>query len=133
MSYTNIVFFPDFFLVPGSEACTQDFYFYHPQCYSKSGKMASKDNARSWFVSLAVFVTYFLSTGMVKGLGVMLPVLREQFATQTWIIGLIISLVSGFGSLTCKFWYKSYKFVSIMWYTIIICMDLTVYLDGYHG
>ena len=60
------------------------------------------DKGWVWIVCLGSFVAMFLETGMVKALGVLLPALREQFATQTWIIGLIISLVPGIGAITCE-------------------------------
>ena len=44
----------------------------------------------------------FLETGMIKSLGVLLPELREQFTAQTWVIGLAISLIPGFGVVTCE-------------------------------
>ena len=60
------------------------------------------DKSWAWLVCLGSFVALFLETGMVKALGVLLPTLREQFATQTWIIGLIISIVPGIGAITCE-------------------------------
>ena len=60
------------------------------------------DKGWAWLVSLGSFVALFLETGMVKALGVLLPALREQFATKTWIIGLIISVVPGVGVVTCE-------------------------------
>ena len=61
-----------------------------------------KDSGWSWIVSLGAFVAMMLETGMVKCLGVLLPDLREQFSTDTWVIGLAISLAPGFGAVTCK-------------------------------
>ena len=60
------------------------------------------DKGWAWIVCLGCFVATFLETGMVKALGVLLPALREQFVTQTWIIGLIISIVPGIGAITCE-------------------------------
>ena len=60
------------------------------------------DKGLAWIVCLGSFAAMFLETGMVKALGVLLPVLREQFASQTWIIGLIISIVPGIGAITCE-------------------------------
>ena len=68
------------------------------------------DKGWAWLVCLGRFMAMFLETGMVKALGVLLPVLREQFATETWIIGVVISLVPGFGAITgeCFYWSLSY-------------------------
>ncbi len=61
------------------------------------------DKGWSWLVCVGSVIAMFLETGTVKALGVLLPVLREQFDTKTWIIGLVISLMPGFGAVTCKF------------------------------
>ena len=45
-----------------------------------------------------------IDTGIVKSLGVLLPDIREQFSTHTWVIGLAISLSPGFGSIICMFY-----------------------------
>ena len=60
------------------------------------------DGGWAWLVCLGSFVALFLETGMVNALGVLLPTLREQFATQTSIIGLIVSIVPGIGAITCE-------------------------------
>ncbi|XP_072025017.1 monocarboxylate transporter 11-like [Amphiura filiformis] len=60
-----------------------------------------KDAGWSWLVSFGLFVAYFLETGLVTSLGVLLPELHEQFSTETWIIGLAISSVPGFGAVAC--------------------------------
>ena len=60
------------------------------------------DGRWAWLVCLGNFVALFLETGMVKALGVLLPILREQFTAQTWIIGSIISLVPGIGAIACE-------------------------------
>ena len=60
------------------------------------------DSSWSWLVSVGAFLTTLLEIGMVKALGVLLPILRDQYASQTWIIGLTISLVPGFGAISCK-------------------------------
>ena len=64
--------------------------------------MQADKGGRAWLVCFGNFIILFLETGMVKALGVLLPVLRQQFITQTWIIGCIISLVPGIGAVTCK-------------------------------
>ncbi|XP_072025020.1 uncharacterized protein [Amphiura filiformis] len=60
-----------------------------------------KDGSWAWLVCFGIFVALFIETGLVKSLGVLLPDLREQFSTQTWVIGLAISSVPGFGAVTC--------------------------------
>ncbi|XP_072019614.1 monocarboxylate transporter 13-like [Amphiura filiformis] len=52
-------------------------------------------------VLFCVTVVLTLENGIMKSLGVLLPSLREQFVTQTWIIGLTISLIPGIGSFSC--------------------------------
>ena len=61
-----------------------------------------KDSGWSWIIAAGTFVAMFLETGMIKSLGVLLPVMREQFTAQTWVIGLAISMSPGFGAVTCK-------------------------------
>ena len=61
-----------------------------------------KEGGWAWMVMLGAFISTFLETGIVKALGVLLPVLRDQFATDTWVIGLSIALIPGFGALICK-------------------------------
>ena len=60
------------------------------------------DSSWSWVVAVGGFVTCLLEVGMVKALGVLLPSLRDQYASQTWVIGLIISLAPGFGAISCE-------------------------------
>ena len=61
-----------------------------------------KDSGWSWIVTVGAFVAMMLETGIVKCLGVLLPEIRDQFSTDTWVIGLAISLVPGFGAVTCE-------------------------------
>ncbi|XP_072023377.1 monocarboxylate transporter 11-like [Amphiura filiformis] len=63
----------------------------------------AKDQGWAWIITLASFISMALTTGTVKSLGVMLPTLREQFSTQTWVIGLSISLTTAFGIVACPF------------------------------
>ncbi|XP_022081535.1 monocarboxylate transporter 13-like isoform X2 [Acanthaster planci] len=63
---------------------------------------------RGWYAVLCLHADWLLWTGVVKGLGVMLPTLRVQFAAETWMIGLLsgpleaafgtraVAIVSGF-------------------------------------
>ncbi len=70
---------------------------------SKDSKDSGKDRGWAWIVTLATFITTALGSGTLKALGVMLPTLRQQFSTQTWVIGLSIALTPGFGAMTCKY------------------------------
>ncbi|XP_072033395.1 monocarboxylate transporter 12-like [Amphiura filiformis] len=77
----------------------------------------------AWFVCLRASVTYFMSTGLIKALGVLLPILRQQFATETWIIGLTISLVPGFGGVA----------TFIIGAEAILAGELAKYFDQHYG
>ncbi|XP_072028551.1 monocarboxylate transporter 13-like [Amphiura filiformis] len=63
--------------------------------------MSQKDTCRSCIVLFGSSVLMFIETGIVKSLGVLLPDIREQFSTQTWVIGFVISLTPGFGAVVC--------------------------------
>ena len=52
------------------------------------------------------FVLMFLETGVFKSLGVLLPDIREQFSTNTWVIGLATAFVPGLGSVVCEYIYN---------------------------
>ena len=54
-------------------------------------------------VLLCVTVVLTFESGIMKSLGVLLSTLREQLVTQTWVIGLAISLIPGIGSLACEY------------------------------
>ncbi|XP_038073186.1 monocarboxylate transporter 12-like isoform X2 [Patiria miniata] len=54
---------------------------------------------QGWYAVLCVHVSWLLFAGLIKGLGVMLPTLKEQFATDTWLIGWMIAIISGTGNL----------------------------------
>ena len=64
--------------------------------------MSHKDSGRSWLVLFASSTLMFIETGVVKSFGVLLPDIREQFSTKTWVIGFVISLTPGIGSIVCK-------------------------------
>ncbi|XP_022094025.1 monocarboxylate transporter 12-like isoform X2 [Acanthaster planci] len=59
------------------------------------------DGGRAYFVLLALHVTYILFAGTSKGLGVLLPTLKEHFDTHTWLVGSIISLVMTTMDFSC--------------------------------
>ena len=66
------------------------------------------DDFRAWTVATFAFIYNILVYGTVKCLGVLLPHIQEEFATETWIIGFIVGLGYEFGSLLSK---KPYKLV----------------------
>ena len=48
---------------------------------------------RGWIAVLAMFARNMVWVGVSKGLGVMLPTLQVQFASETWILGWITAMV----------------------------------------
>ena len=60
------------------------------------------DSRWLFVISVGTFTVMFLETGTLKSLGVLLPELREEFTTYTWVIGLAIAVLSGFCAVTCK-------------------------------
>ncbi|XP_072044967.1 monocarboxylate transporter 13-like [Amphiura filiformis] len=88
------------------------------------------DSGWAWIVCLGSFIAFLLETGMVKALGLLLPVLQDQFGTNTWVIGLIISLVPGFGAISCIFGGSLSKLlsprISMMAYGLLSSIGLIV-------
>ena len=101
------------------------FEFQHMKINMQSGTIM-KDSCWSWIVLVGVFVAIMLEIGIVKCLGVLLPELREQFSTDTWVIGLTISLVPGFGAVTCRSSLRQYWVIILAW-----CFDRSVFLSVY--
>ncbi|XP_038061035.1 monocarboxylate transporter 12-like [Patiria miniata] len=64
-----------------------------------------------WYAVLSLHVCWLLWTGLLKGLGVMLPTLQEQFRSHTWLVGWMVAIISGVinfigplaGPLECMF------------------------------
>ncbi|XP_022092948.1 monocarboxylate transporter 12-like [Acanthaster planci] len=52
-----------------------------------------------WYAVLCVHIDWLLWTGLLKGLGVMLPTLQEQFKADTWMIGGLIATITAVGSV----------------------------------
>ncbi|XP_072027746.1 monocarboxylate transporter 13-like [Amphiura filiformis] len=86
--------------------------------------MSRKETGRSWMVLFASFMLMFMETGIVKSLGVLLPDIREQFSTQTWVVGFAISLTPGFGAIVSLFSGAVSKVVEPR-VTIILCAFLS--------
>ncbi|XP_038066413.1 monocarboxylate transporter 12-like [Patiria miniata] len=57
--------------------------------------MAKAGARQGWCAVLCLHMTWLFSTGLIKGLGVMLPSLVEQFSAPTWVIGWMVTIVSG--------------------------------------
>ncbi|XP_072047230.1 monocarboxylate transporter 13-like [Amphiura filiformis] len=64
-------------------------------------KVIAKDRGWAWMITLSSLISTGLGNGTMKSLGVMLPTLRQQFSTKTWVIGLSISFITAFGAVTC--------------------------------
>ena len=58
---------------------------------------------QKYIVLFCVTVVLTFESGIMKSFGVLLSTLREQLGTQTWVIGLAISLIPGIGSLACEY------------------------------
>ena len=64
---------------------------------------------QKYIVLFCVTVVLTFDTGIMKSLGVLLPTLREQLVTKTWVIGLAISLLPGIGSFVCEYKVQKYE------------------------
>ena len=53
------------------------------------------DAGQAWLTLPAISTVSFLSEGFRKALSVLLPTLTNQFETHTWLIGIMIALMSG--------------------------------------
>ena len=53
------------------------------------------DSGEAWLILLAASIVLFLSEGLRNALSVLLPTLRDQFETHTWMIGIMIALLHG--------------------------------------
>ena len=54
------------------------------------------------FAVLGTWSCNFLWVGAAKGLAVLLPTLRDQMATQTWVIGWMIAIMEATSDLVGK-------------------------------
>ena len=64
--------------------------------------MNKKDGTRSWLVLAVATFIMFLEVGIFKSFSVLLPELKEQFDTYTWIVGSGIAIMTGFGTCIGK-------------------------------
>ena len=53
------------------------------------------DSGQAWLILPAISTIIFFSEGLRKALSVLLPTLTDQFETHTWLIGIMIALMSG--------------------------------------
>ncbi len=77
-------------------------------------KMRKTDTKWALVITAASTFTMFLEVGIIKGFSVLLPTLKEQFATQTWIIGSSISIIYGWGYTIGKWMTRDEKTFSII-------------------
>ena len=52
-----------------------------------------KTTCRAWLVVLSLNITFTLYGGLNKVFGVLMPELREQLATDTWLLGWVITMI----------------------------------------
>ncbi|XP_038045110.1 monocarboxylate transporter 12-like [Patiria miniata] len=67
------------------------------------GRVQAGRPHQGWYAVLCLFVSYVLWLWLIKGLGVMLPTLQEQFAAQTWLVGWMLSIVTALICVTGLF------------------------------
>ncbi|XP_038071628.1 monocarboxylate transporter 12-like [Patiria miniata] len=58
------------------------------------GRIQAGRSHQGWCAVLCLLVSYLLWVWLLKALGVMLPTLQEQFATQTWLAGWMLSIIT---------------------------------------
>ena len=62
----------------------------------------TKDCSKSWVVLLAVtFMTFFVM-GSIKSFGVLIPTMKEQLNTDTWIVGSCVAIILTWGYIIGK-------------------------------
>ena len=63
------------------------------------------DHGHAWVYLIGVVIAAALQVGLIQTLGSLLPVLREQFSTSTWLIGLTVSFSNALGVISGKLYY----------------------------
>ena len=58
---------------------------------------STRETLRSWVILCGVSFVTFSEAGLVKCFGVLLPELTVQLQSSTWIIGLGVTFVVGWG------------------------------------
>ncbi|XP_038071562.1 monocarboxylate transporter 2-like [Patiria miniata] len=64
-----------------------------PPTMSTARRRENVDGGWAYLILLAAYGYFFVFAGIGKSLGVLLPTLTEQFDTQTWLLGAIISII----------------------------------------
>ena len=59
-------------------------------------------SARSWLVLFFVTLSMGLEVGIIKSFSVLLPDLREQFSSSTWLVGSAIGIIYAWGYVLGK-------------------------------
>ena len=68
---------------------------------------------RGSFIVLMSITYNLIWGGVYKSLGVLLPTLRDQFTTHTWVIGIVASLMSCGTALSGRLWVPSFEQVML--------------------
>ena len=72
------------------------------QATTMSRMRFEKDGKWSWIVLSMLTFIVFLEVGTIKGLSVLLPDIKEQLSSSTWILGSCISFIVGWGYFVGK-------------------------------
>ena len=64
---------------------------------------ASGVSARSWSVLFVVTLSMCLEFGIIKGFSVLLPDLKEQLSSPTWLVGSAIGIIHAWGYVLGKY------------------------------
>ena len=67
------------------------------------------DTGHAWLILFANSCVLFLSEGLRKALSVILPTLKDQFETHTWLIGIMIALMHGVKDFVGKLQFDDIK------------------------
>ena len=70
-------------------------FFQAAASFSMTKATHDVDTGYSWLILISDTSLVFLTEGLRKSLSVMLPTLKDQFETQTWLIGIMIALTHG--------------------------------------
>ena len=79
-----------------ASGCLERVLKYSKETYQDGGH-------HGWIAVLGLFTCCVAWIGMLKGLGMMLPTLQEQFVTSTWLIGWMVAFVEAGAAISGKF------------------------------
>ena len=71
-------------------------------CSRMPNSMTARNGGWGWFVVASAHISTMMWDGDTKALAVLLPTLKEQFATQTWMMGWLIGMKTTVMDLTGK-------------------------------